>query len=232
LGPIRRMWPTDSLRIEVVRRAGGVARVGASSILNPMRQMALFGRSERPSFDRAFLRLSRIVLADGAWLDLARGWLSGHEQVFGELLHGTCWRAERRVMYEREVDVPRLYAELSNGEPSLPVIEDIRRALDAHYRCSFTRTSFALYRDGQDSVAWHGDYLAREMNEALVATVSVGAPRRFLVRRTGGGPSIALSLGWGDLIVMGGTCQRTHQHSIPKVRHALPRISIMLRPDW
>jgi alkylated DNA repair dioxygenase AlkB len=209
-----------------------MARADAGSILNPMDQMALFGRSERPSFDGAFSRLERIVLADGAWLDVTRGWLSGHAQVFDDLLHGTPWRAERRVMYEREVDVPRLYAELPSGERSLPVIEDMRRALGAYYRCSFTRTSFALYRDGRDSVAWHGDYVAREMNDALVATVSVGAPRRFLVRRAGGGPSIALSLGWGDLIVMGGTCQRTHQHAVPKVKHALPRISIMLRPEW
>ena len=197
-----------------------------------MAQLALFGRTEAPSFDRALARLERIILADGAWLDLARGWLSGHEQVYGELLHGLGWRAERRVMYEREVDVPRLYAELPSGGPSLPVIEEIRRALDAHYRCSFSRTSFALYRDGNDSVAWHGDYVAREMKEALVATISVGAPRRFLLRPLGGGPSMAFSLGWGDLLVMGGTCQRTHQHAIPKVKHALPRISIMLRPDW
>jgi alkylated DNA repair dioxygenase AlkB len=83
-----------------------------------------------------------------------------------------------------------------------------------------------------DSVAWHGDYVAREMDRAIVATVSVGAPRRFLLRRKGGGKSIALSLGWGDLLVMGGTCQRTYQHAIPKVRRAEPRIAIMFRPDW
>src|SRR5689334_9540992 len=177
-----------------------------------MGQMALFGRTEAPAFDGGFSRLERIVLADGAWIDLARGWLEGHAQVFEELLHGLPWRAERRVMYEKEVDVPRLYTELASDEKPLPVIERMRAALDAHYRCSFVRTSFALYRDGKDSVAWHGDYVAREMNEALVATVSVGAPRRFLLRRTGGGRSIAFSLGWGDLLVMGGTCQRTYQH--------------------
>jgi alkylated DNA repair dioxygenase AlkB len=194
--------------------------------------MALFGRLEAPSFDASFSRLERIVLADGAWIDLAREWLSGHEHVYRDLLHAVPWRAERRVMYEKEVDVPRLYGELGSDEKSLPVIEEMRTALDAHYRCSFARTSFALYRDGKDSVAWHGDYVAREMSEAIVATVSVGAPRRFLLRRTGGGPSLAFSLGWGDLLVMGGTCQRTYQHAIPKVRQAHPRISIMLRPNW
>ena len=77
-----------------------------------------------------------------------------------------------------------------------------------------------------------GPLAVEGMVEALVATVSVGAPRRFLLRRSGGGQSMPLSLGWGDLLVMGGTCQRTYQHAIPKVRQALPRISIMLRPNW
>ena len=195
-------------------------------------QLALFGRNEAPSFDPSVSGMSRVVLADGAWIDLARGWLKGHEQVFEELSHGLAWRSERRVMYEKEVDVPRLYAELAEGETSLDVIERMRTALDSRYGCSFARTSFALYRDGDDSVAWHGDYVAREMNEAWVATISVGAPRRFLLRRTGGGRSMSLSLGWGDLLVMGGTCQRTYQHAIPKVHEAAPRISIMLRPHW
>lgn len=70
------------------------------------------------------------------------------------------------------------------------------------------------------------------MRAALVATVSVGAPRKFLIRPTGGGASRALALGCGDLLVMGGACQRTHQHAIPKVARAEPRIAIMFRPSW
>lgn len=60
----------------------------------------------------------------------------------------------------------------------------------------------------------------------------VGAPRKFLLRRAGGGPSRSLTLGWGDLLVMGGTCQRTYQHAIPKVARAAPRIALMFRPKW
>jgi alkylated DNA repair dioxygenase AlkB len=81
-------------------------------------------------------------------------------------------------------------------------------------------------------VAWHGDTVARELPNALVATVSVGAPRRFSLRPKGGGRSLSLSLGWGDLLVMGGTIQRTWQHSVPKTASAAPRISIMFRPAW
>ena len=79
-------------------------------------------------------------------------------------------------------------------------------------------------------VAWHGDYVARRMPQALVATVSVGEPRTFLLRKTGGGRSMALKLGWGDLLVMGGSCQRTFQHAIPKAARAGSRIAIMYRP--
>ena len=195
-------------------------------------QLGLFGRSEPVAFDATFSTMERVELGEGAWIDLARGWLAGHARLFEELLHGTAWRAEERVMYERRVDVPRLYAALPKGKRALPIIEDMRAALDSRYATRFDRTSFALYRDGSDSVAWHGDHVARRMQEALVATVSVGAPRKFLLRPKGGGASIAYSLGWGDLIVMGGTCQRTWDHAVPKVAHAEPRISIMLRPTF
>jgi len=90
----------------------------------------------------------------------------------------------------------------------------------------------ALYRDGNDSVALHGDTTARDMIEAIVATVSLGAPRRFMLRPTEGGASIAMPLGRGDLVVMGGTCQRTWRHGIPKVASAGPRIALMFRPAW
>ena len=68
--------------------------------------------------------------------------------------------------------------------------------------------------------------------DTLVATVSLGSPRRFFVRRRGGGPSTVVPLGWGDLVVMGGSCQRTHEHAIPKVARAGPRIALMFRPAW
>jgi alkylated DNA repair dioxygenase AlkB len=108
----------------------------------------------------------------------------------------------------------------------------MRRALSARYQETFVRVSFAYYRDGNDSVAWHGDTTARDLPEALVATVSLGQPRRFLLRPTEGGSSIAFPLGGGDLLVMGGTCQRTWRHAIPKVAEAGPRIAVMFRPIW
>ena len=196
-------------------------------------QLTLLG-AETPSFDAECGGMKRITLDFGAWVDVLPGWLHGHAQVFDTLVATTRWRHEKRVMYEREVDVPRVYAVLPDDGPGHPVIEAMRRVLGARYATDFERVSVALYRDGRDSVAWHGDYVAREMDTALVASVSVGAPRRFLLRPHQGvrGRSMSLTLGWGDLLVMGGTCQRTWQHAVPKVASAPPRVVIMFRPAW
>ncbi len=194
-------------------------------------QLGLFGNGA-PSIDESFAKLERRELEAGAWLEYVPGWLHGHQALFDALSRSMRWRQESREMYEKQVDVPRLYAVLPQDGAGHPIVEIMRRTLSARYREEFTRVSLAYYRDGRDSVAFHGDYVARNLPEALVATVSVGAPRRFLMRPKGGGRSIALSLGWGDLLVMGGTSQRTWQHAVPKVAQADPRISIMFRPVW
>jgi alkylated DNA repair dioxygenase AlkB len=197
-----------------------------------MSQLSLFHQGQAIRIDPKLPSVERIVLERGAWLDLAREWLSGDDALFELLRRRVAWRSERRVMYERAVDVPRQIAALDDAADLHPVLEEMRAALDARYATRFERLSVAFYRDGRDSVAWHGDRVARRMPEALVATVSVGAPRKFLLRPTGGGESIPLSLGRGDLLVMGGSCQRTYQHAIPKVSRADPRIAIMFRPAW
>jgi alkylated DNA repair dioxygenase AlkB len=194
-------------------------------------QLGLFGH-EAPAIDEAFRELRRTELADGAWYDYAPAWLAGHATVFQSLLQSTRWQSTSREMYERVVDVPRLYAAVPADGPGHPLLDRMREVLRARYGEDFVRTSMALYRDGSDSVAWHGDYVARAMPSALVATVSVGAARRFLLRPSGGGRSVALALGQGDLLVMGGTIQRTWQHAVPKVAHADPRIVVMFRPAW
>jgi len=194
-------------------------------------QPSLFG-NEQPRCDESFGSLRRIELERGAWVDVAPGWVEGHARLFDVLVRDTAWRSEERKMYDRMVNVPRLYAMIPRDGPGHPALSDMQRALDRRYGTAFEHISLALYRDGKDSVAWHGDQVARKLPEALVATVSVGAPRRFLLRPYGGGHSFGYSLGWGDLVVMGGSCQRTYQHSVPKIARAEPRIAIMFRPTW
>lgn len=195
------------------------------------RQITLLGR-EPPGFDAGFAQRRRVQLDAESWVDVVPGWVRGHEELFEVLARTTEWQQQSRVMYDRTVEVPRLFAALPEHGPGHPLLEPMRVALGAAYDVNFERITVALYRDGRDSVAWHGDYVAREMPRADVATVALGAPRRFLLRPKGGGKSMAFSSGWGDLMVMGGACQRTWEHSIPKVAAAEPRLVVMFRPRW
>jgi alkylated DNA repair dioxygenase AlkB len=178
----------------------------------------------------------RAPLARGAWLDLVPAWVTGADALFERLTTAVRWRAERRPMYDRVVDVPRLLSFYGEDEvlPD-PALEQARRALNAHYGPQLgepLRTAgLCLYRDGRDSVAWHGDTSGRPVSATIVAIVSLGTPRAFLLRPRGGGPTLRHDVGHGDLLVMGGTCQRTWQHTVPKtVRTTGPRISVQFRP--
>jgi alkylated DNA repair dioxygenase AlkB len=194
-------------------------------------QANLFGFDE-PRPDRAFSSCDRIELDGGAWLELARGWLDGSDTLFAELVETAPWRQRTRHMYENVVDEPRLTAWWGAKEGDLalpPVVIDIRALLSDRYSVEFDSVGCNLYRDGHDSVAWHGDTVRKTMDEPIVAILSLGEPRKLLLRPRGGGRSRAYELGSGDLFVMGGTCQHTWEHSVPKVRSAGPRMSVTFR---
>jgi alkylated DNA repair dioxygenase AlkB len=181
--------------------------------------------------------LQRTVLTRGAWVDYRPGWLAGADELFDLLHRAVPWYAERREMYERMVDVPRLLKFYSEGEAlPHPVLDEARNALSRHYAAvlgePFVTAGMCLYRDGRDSVAWHGDRIGRSKNlDTMVAILSVGSARSLMLRPRGGGESLGFSLGHGDLVVMGGSCQRTRDHSVPKTAKPVgPRISIQFRP--
>lgn len=177
-------------------------------------------------------------LAHGAWIDFRSGWLEDADALFAELQHAIPWRAERRPMYDRVVDVPRLvsFHHLVEEPPPHPRLKQIRRRLNDAYAGElgepFTTAGLCLYRDGNDSVAWHGDNIGRSKTEdTMVAIVSLGATRTFALRPRGGGKSLRIQHAHGDLLVMGGSCQRTWEHAVPKTtRPTGPRISIQFRP--
>ncbi|MCH5672152.1 alpha-ketoglutarate-dependent dioxygenase AlkB [Streptomyces gilvus] len=181
--------------------------------------------------------IRRTPLGLGAWIDVLPGWLAGADELFEQLAREVPWRAERRTMYDHVVDVPRLLA-FYGADDALPhpVLDEARDALDAHYGDElgepFTTAGLCYYRDGRDSVAWHGDRIGRGAREdTMVAILSVGTPRDLLLRPMHGGESVRRPLGHGDLIVMGGSCQRTWEHCVPKTTRATgPRISIQFRP--
>jgi alkylated DNA repair dioxygenase AlkB len=178
----------------------------------------------------------RNTLGQGAWVDVRPGWATGAYDLFERLARVVPWRAERRTMYDRVVDVPRLLCFYGEDQalPD-PVLTEARDALSEHYRAELGEplctAGLCLYRDGRDSVAWHGDTTGRGGTEdTVVAIVSLGAPRALLLRPRGGGPALRYDLGHGDLLVMGGSCQRTWEHAVPKTaRAAGPRISVQFR---
>ena len=196
-------------------------------------QQSLFGHEPLVDFEHGWGRIVRRDLDETAWLEHVPGWVKGHETLFRALTTSTTWHEQERKMYERVVAVPRLVAALPKDGPGHAVLAKLRDALEDRFGVAFPFLTMAYYAHGNHSVAWHGDYVARELPDAVVATVSLGQPRRFLLRPKGGGKSQSLMLGWGDLLVMGGACQRTWEHAIPKdARVAGPRIAVMFRPKW
>jgi alkylated DNA repair dioxygenase AlkB len=195
-------------------------------------QATLFG-ADAPSVDPAFAGIRRVALDDTAWVDHLTGWLQAPDDVMDLLVRTAPWQSGERPMYDRIVAIPRLTAwwrwhdGFPDGVPA--ILEEMRSALSVRYRVTFSSCGCNLYRDGHDSVAWHGDRISKAVVDPNVAIVSVGEPRRLLLRPATGGSSIRFDLGHGDLLVMGGASQRTWQHSIPKVAAAGPRMSITFR---
>ena len=194
-----------------------------------MSQLELFDTDARQRAGAGFDALVRVRLDARSWVEHRPRWLPEHEALFDALRRGVQWHTERRAMYDTVVDVPRLTAAIPDDGPCPCALARARRALERRYRRRFESVRLAWYRDGRDSVAMHGDRVGRRVPDTVVAILSLGAPRRFLLKPAAGGPSHRFDLGGGDLLVMGGACQRTWRHGIPKVRSAGPRISVQFR---
>jgi len=203
-------------------------------------QESLLDVCEEPTLGPLGGSVRRTRLARGAWVDLRPGWLTGSGAVFERLSEGAGivpWRAEKRQMYDKVVTVPRLLCFCGEDAPLPdPVLTAAREALNAHYGPElgepFRTAGLCLYRDGRDSVAWHGDTIGRgRCEDTMVAILSLGAARPLLLRPRGGGTSRRFEVGHGDLLVMGGSCQRTWEHAVPKTSQLVgPRISVQFRP--
>jgi alkylated DNA repair dioxygenase AlkB len=180
-----------------------------------------------PVFSPDLERSTRRDLGAGAWVDAVPGWVHGAAALFDTVLAEAPWAEHERPMYDRMVTEPRLSTRSWSRPPAIVV--GMAEALSATYGRDLSVVSANLYRDGRDSVAWHSDRVGRIRRRTVVAILSLGHPRRFLLRPAGGGRSLRFVPASGDLLVLGGTIQRTWQHCVPKVAHAGPRISIMFR---
>lgn len=193
-------------------------------------QLSLLGVSE-PGFDATFSTAERHDLGAGAWIELVPAWVSGADLLFEQALEAGEWSTHERPMYDQMVVEPRLTTGRWVDPPEAFVA--MAEALSTRYGRDLSTVSANLYRDGRDSVAWHGDRVGRTQDSTVVAILSLGSPRRFLLRPAGGGGySRRFVPASGDLLVLGGTCQRTWQHSIPKCSGTGSRISVMFRESY
>lgn len=172
----------------------------------------------------------RRALDERSWVDLARGWLRGADDLLVDLVEQVEWRQRRRRMWDRVVDDPRLSRWYGpDAAPPHPALPPLREALARHYGVPLGGPALNYYRDGRDSVAPHGDRELRRLDSTIVAILTLGARRPFLVRPRGGGRSVDLAPASGDLLVMGGATQLHWEHGVPKVARCGPRVSISWR---
>lgn len=174
-----------------------------------MTQLGLFDRADAP-------RARRTWLDDRSWVEHVPGWLAQHGALFAQLLVAPAWAQRDRWMYTREVREPRMTAEYPAIADAPHGLAQIADALSRQYGVRYDGLWLNLYRDHRDSTAWHGDWPSCRRAECVVPVLSLGARRRFLVRARAGGRSLAWTPEGGDLIVMGGRCQRDWVHCVPK----------------
>ena len=190
-------------------------------------QLDLFD-TEEFAVDQAFSTAQRVWLDDTSWVEHVPGWLSGSRELLAELQENVPWEHRERWMYTRMVTEPRLTAEYRVlADAPQPRLRAIAAALSDHYGVPYDGLWMNLYRDHQDGTGWHADRPANRPPTAIVPVLSLGATRRFLIRPESGGPSTVFTPASGDLIVMGGRCQRDWRHCVPKQKApAGPRSSL------
>lgn len=213
--------------VEQVKATATLHTNRCSGTLGFVFQPSLLASQDHAEPDPRAAALPRRDLGSGAWLDVVPNQVSGADTLFFEVLESAPWKSHQRVMWDRVVDEPRLSTGSWPDAP--PALERLASELSSAYGLDLSAISANWYRDGRDSVAWHGDTAGRRRDTTIVAILSLGSPRRFLLRPKGGGRSISLNPSHGDLLVLGGTCQRTWDHAVPKMAGAGSRISVMFR---
>jgi alkylated DNA repair dioxygenase AlkB len=189
---------------------------------SPLSQSSLFGHAPQVLADDA---RGQIVYTPG-FLDAALA-QSGFEQ----LREGVAWHAERRQMYDREVDVPRLLASYALDAPMPAPLAQLAQRVVAHVAVPFSHVGLNLYRDGSDSVAPHNDHLYELQPGHPIVLLSLGATRDMVIS-TKAQPrqSLRLPLEAGSLLLMSHATQLHYDHGIPKMRSTVgPRISLAFR---
>jgi len=180
----------------------------------------------------------RVQLDETCWVDVVRGWVEHGDQLFDSTRDSAKWSTSRVFRYDHWVEEPRLGSFWRVGDPAPhPVLLESHRRLQHRYGVRFDGFGLAWYRNGSDSVAFHRDRDMRWLDDTLIAILTLGATRPFLLRPRAGrydhsesrGVTHDLAPGSGDLLVMGGACQQRWEHSVPKVD---PRVEGRISVQW
>jgi alkylated DNA repair dioxygenase AlkB len=174
-------------------------------------------QSQTPAIDvGAFDGATDHRLDEHSWITHVPGFLTGHHRLVDDLATLDVWEQRRRWMYDRVVDEPRLTGEYVDLAVAPALLVELATTLGERLGVPYDRIWMNWYRDHRDGTGWHADRPVNKAPTAIVPVLSLGAPRRFLVRPMGGGPSTVFTPDGGDLIIMQGRCQRDWQHCVPK----------------
>lgn len=185
--------------------------------------------------------VERLHLDDTSWVDVSRGWLRGADELFASLLTDVSWQTSRLFRYDHTVEERRLGASWSRGRGRPlphPSLASVHKTLERSYRAHFDGFGMIQYRDGRDGQAFHRDTDMRWLDDTIIAIVSLGARRPWLLRPRSKkhtldddrGATHDLAPGPGDLLVMGGRCQADWEHSVPYRPHE--RLGVRISLQW
>ena len=220
----------------MTRRATETAAPASTSAVGGESQSAIVGEPV----------VTRLSLDETSWVDVARGWITDPDGLYDPLLGGVNWSTTRLFRYEKHVEERRLSAGWRRGQPlPHPLLADATRWLQRRYRVEFPGFSLIRYRDGSDGQGFHRDTDMRWLDDTIIAVLTLGAQRPWLVRpranrhvdatMTGGarhGATHDLSPGSGDLLVMGGRCQADWEHSVPYLTERPTSVGTRISLQW
>lgn len=182
--------------------------------------------------------VERIQLDDASWVDVSRGWLDGADELYEALLQDVDWKGSQLFRYEKWIEEKRLGSFWSRGRPlPHPSLAGIHKRLQTDYKATFNGFGMIQYRNAADGQAFHRDTDMRWLDDTIIAILTLGAKRPWLLRPKTARHSLApskgathdLAPGNGDLIVMGGACQQNWEHSVPYLNQMGVGIRISLQ---